>query len=95
MFYRIRDGIVLVKIQNVYLIVASAAYWDICPFITQTNEIGALIWNQLSLCKNKQDIVDCILEEYEADDIDRIKNDVDLFIQQMIDSNYLIEEDTE
>lgn len=92
MAYRIRDGVVLVTIKNVNLIVTSAPYWDICPYITQTNEMGALIWNQLEMCKDKQDIVDCILEEYETDDITRINNDVDLFIQKMIDSNYLIEE---
>ena len=95
MAYRIRDGVVLVKIQNVYLIVASAPCWDICPYVIHTNEIGALIWNQLELHKDKQDIMNYILEEYEMDDISRIHYDVELFIQQMIDSNYLIVEDTE
>ena len=63
MTYRIRDGVVLVTIQKVNLIVSSAPCWDICPYVTRTNEMGALIWNQLKMYKDKQDIIDQIFEE--------------------------------
>lgn len=92
MAYRVRDGVVLVKIQDIYLIVSSAPCWKECPYITETNEMGAYIWRQLEEHREVLEIVDGILDEYDVDDRQRIESDVRQFIQEMRNSNYLIPE---
>lgn len=92
MAYRIREGITLVHVQDVYLIVSSARCWDICPYITQTNEMGELIWKELEKKREIPEIVEHIMQEYEIEDREHIEYDVNQFIQNMIESNYLIQE---
>ncbi|MBP3871778.1 MAG: PqqD family protein [Faecalicoccus sp.] len=93
MAYKIRDGVILVLIQDVYLIVSCSSCWDECPYITETNEMGALIWNELKNKKEVYEIVDRILDEYDIKDKAQIEQDVNQFIKNMIESKYLIKEE--
>ena len=92
MAYKIRDGVTLVLIQQVYLIVSTAKCWNECPFITETNEMGALIWNELKHQRSVKHIVDQILDQYDIENKSQIEHDVNQFIQNMIESKYLIQE---
>ena len=92
MAYKIRDGVTLVLIQGVYLIVSTSKCWDESPFITKTNEMGALIYNELKNQKEVSEIIQLILEEYDIEKQSQIEHDVNQFIQNMIESKYLIQE---
>lgn len=90
--YRIRDGIVLLKIQDEYYLSAAASARNYCPLIRQINHTGALIFDEIFKGKEINHIVKLLCKKYEADDHQQIRNDIDAFLDQLILQHYLIAE---
>lgn len=88
--YKIQEGVVLVEIQSVPLLVADASAMRYCPYVLQTNELGAFIWRLLEQGFDFSDIVSAVIKEYEVEEPNIAEADIQSFIQKLITSHYLI-----
>lgn len=90
MKYRPREGIVLLEIQGVHLLAATADDRKYCRFVREINETAAFIWNQLSKGMSVSEIEDVIKEQFNIDDDIDVKTDIDKYITCLIDLGYLV-----
>lgn len=56
----------------------------------ELNELALLIWNNLDGENSIDDLINMIAEEYDADKSD-IKKDIEEFINEMVESNVILE----
>ncbi len=74
MKYKVRDGIVLSKICDEYLLISGKDAREYCPSVTQINETGAYIWKMLEKGIDTNEMVMSILSEFELDE------DADIYV---------------
>lgn len=87
---KIRSDYLLREVMDVYMVigVGSAAY--VPNQIMTLNETGAFLWRLLEAGAEKQDLVNSLLNEYDAD-AETAEKDVDVFLAQLREK-VLIEE---
>ena len=89
--YRTREGVLLTKICDVYLLVADLHARNHCPYVTPINETGAFIWKLIEKGSCTDCLVSRLLEEYDLSEKDAITA-VNSFLKQLIDAGYVMEE---
>ena len=86
-----RSGIVLVKICDVYLLVADREAMKECAYVRQINEIGAFIWNKIKEGKREIEICSLIRKEYDVPADCNLKVDVNKFLSALSEGHYILE----
>lgn len=92
MTYKCRDGIILTKICDEYLLVAASKCREYCPGVTQVNETAAEIWELLRQGKTTLEIKQYFAENYDIKDINQLDVMISEFMHSMAERGYLIEE---
>ena len=90
MRYSIRDGAVLTSICDQYLIVSGKKARVYCPYILQINDMAASIWKMIESNLSEEEIIDRISEGYDTEEIQSIKNAVNVYISQLFEYGYLL-----
>lgn len=90
MKYKPREGIVLLEIQGVNLLAATADARKHCRFVRKISETAAFIWNQISKGLCDSEIEDAVKEQfYIVEEVD-IKKDIENLISKLIEQGYLV-----
>lgn len=88
----VRPGINLVKILDVYLLIADKEARNSCRYIRPVNEIGAYIWECLSDGREMEDIVCGIRSVYDIPDSYDLEKDVRSFLTELSEEQYVMRE---
>lgn len=91
--WRLRSGVAALRIQDIYLLVADRDARRSCGFMRRINEAGALIWNLMADGRSREEIIAAMRQEYEFPEDEDPETDLDLFIQDLRDNDYLVCED--
>lgn len=91
--YIVREGIVLLHIQDTYLLAADSNARKVCSYITELNETAAFIWEQIENGKTFEEIVTEICSLYEVENQETLKSDLEQCIKQLEDSHYITQID--
>ncbi len=79
---KLKDGFVLRKVADSYVVVAVGAEAKKHNVMITLNETGALLWEKLSEGAEKSDLVAAILEVYDIDEA-TAEADVERFIEKV------------
>ena len=90
--YKTRPGVVLTTIAGQYVLVAVKSLRDICPYSAQINETTAFCWRVLEEGTDFDNLLEKLAEEFEIDDPESVRADLEELLEQMKNANYLIEE---
>lgn len=90
--YRTRPGVVLTTIAGQSVLVSSKSAREQCPFTAQINETAAFCWRLLEQGADLQTLMSSVAEEYEIEDPEEVRADLEQLLAQLLESNYLIEE---
>lgn len=86
---KIKDGFVLNKVAGKFMIIpVGENFIDFSSVIT-TNETGAFIWNLLLTPKNKDELLNALISEFEGASAEDISADIDEFISALNEYNIL------
>ena len=89
--YHTRPGVVLTTVDEQYLLVASKSAREFCPYITQINDTAAFCWRLLEDGADPDALLEHLAEEYEIDDSERVRTDLQELLDQLCKANYLID----
>ena len=59
---KLRDDIVLKRIDGVYVLIALKSAWDDCPFAIQIAPFAALIWQNMKSGRTESEIINELME---------------------------------
>lgn len=91
--YKTRPGVVLTSICGEHVLVAAAALWELCPYVTQLNETSAFLWRQLTYGADLDGLMAALDEEYDLPDPAAARQAVEDFLRQMLELHYLLPEE--
>ena len=87
--YRTRPGVVLAEIAGEYLLVATRALLDTCPYLTQLNESAAFLWRLLEDGADADKLAEAAAAAYELDSSGEAMEGVRGFLREMTEMNYV------
>ena len=90
MHFITHKGIVLTKVSNVNLLVATRAAWVDCPYVELLSPIQAAFWGFIENGLDEEEILDKIEHSEKKELLLRIYNS---FIKRMKESGYIIGEE--
>ncbi len=79
---KIKDGFVLRKVADTYVVVAVGAEAKKHNVMITLNETGSLLWNKLTEGTDEEGLVNAILEEYDIDK-ETAARDVSAFLEKI------------
>ncbi len=88
---KIRDGVVLLHIHDVYLVVSDKEARKSCPYIREINDTAAMIWQLLEQGCGFEEITDRMMKEYDVEERSLLENDLRTYIREMKENGYLTE----
>ena len=91
--YKTRPGVVLTSICGEYLLVSGKGARDTCPYVTQINETSADLWKCLEKGASFGQMFEAMSEEYEIEDPENAKEGIQAFLNQMMETGYVIKEE--
>ncbi len=92
--WKLRSGIVLVRIQGVCLLAADREARRTCPSIQEINEIGAVIWEMLEKDATYDEILLTVRDTYDIPDGYDLEADIRAFIESLKEQHYIMEGDS-
>lgn len=92
MKYRIRDGVVLTKICDEYLLISSKEARPYCPSVTQINDTAAYIWEMLEKGMDTNEMIMAVLSEFELDEDTDIYAMLSEYIDTLKSNRFIVEE---
>ena len=90
--YHCRSGIILTKICDEYLLVATKTARYECPYVKQVNETAAVIWKELSEEVSIDQLMEKLSETYEFPDKEAAEKAVCEYLDDLISNHYLCTE---
>lgn len=91
MKYRTRTGIVLTSVCGQHVLVAAKEARENCPYVTKINETAAFCWRLLENGSTCSQLADRLMEEYDAEDISMVKDDVNRMLEDFLEEDYLVQ----
>lgn len=85
---RIEKEFILREIAGDYVIVPTGKTALEFNGLITVNELGAFIWGKLQQETSEEELVDSVLEEYEASE-ETVRNDVKEFLEKLTECNIL------
>ena len=89
--YKSRPGVVLTTVAGQYVLVAAKTLREKCPNATQINETAAFCWRLLEQGADLNDLMEKVAVEYEVADMEELRQDLTLLLEQLEEKNYLID----
>ena len=90
MKYRARKGIVLTSVCGQFVLVAAKKARENCPYLTQINETAASCWRLLENGSTEEELTAHLMEEYDAEEISLVREDVKGLLAQFLDAGYIV-----
>lgn len=90
--YRTRPGVELTSICGEYYLVSAREAMKDCPYITEINASSAFLWRRLAEGADKAALIAAVEDEFEVRDRAEAEAAIAGFIGQMLEMNYLLEE---
>lgn len=87
---KIKEGFVLRKIADTYVVVAVGNAAKEFKGMVTLNETGGFLWEKLSAGLDRNSLVKAMTEEYEVDE-NTASSDVDKFIKNVSDAGFIEE----
>ncbi len=78
---KIKDGYVLKEIAGLYVVITAKKDMDFDGILT-LNETGAFLWNELSVDKSKQELLDALLNEFDVSK-EKAEEDLEIFLAKL------------
>lgn len=79
---KVKEGFILKEIAGQAVVVPVGSASKIFNGMVKLNETGELMWKKLVDGASKEELVEAILEEYEAEE-EKVSGDVDRFIETL------------
>lgn len=95
MRYQTRTGVVLTEICGESFLVAAAALWEECPYVTQINESTAFLWRVLVHGADLESLEAAAAEEYEIEDPEAAREAIADVVENLLAQHLLICQETE
>ena len=89
--YKTRPGVVLTTIAGQSILVAADSIRSLCPHFAHINETATFCWRLLEQGSDLDDLAQKIATEYEIEDPEEVRADLEQLLDQLLESNYLIE----
>ena len=86
---KIKEGFVAKEIAGQYVVVALGEASKVFNGIIKLNDSGRFIWELIAEGKEKDTIIDALLEEYEGVDRETAEKDFDNFVNTLKGANIL------
>lgn len=86
---KIKKGFIVKQIAGQYVVVALGEASKVFNGIIKLNESGKIIWEMLAEGKEKQEIVDALLAEYDGVDRATVEADFDKFVTTLEGANII------
>lgn len=84
-----RKGVLLTSIAGEYALIAAAHLRKEVPYVMTLNETGAFCWQLLTEGSDEDSLTKAILEEFEVEDENLVRNDVHALLTQLRERHYL------
>ena len=93
MRYKARAGVLQTRICGEYLLVATKAARQFCPFVTVLNESAAFVWKLLESGATLTQLMAAVSEEYEIDSPEETRDILLGMLKNLEDNGYLLREE--
>ena len=93
MQFNVRNGVVLSKICDEYLLISCKEARKYCPSVIQINDTAAYIWKMLEKGMDTNEMVMSILSEFELDEDTDIYSLLEDYINVLKLNGYIVEEE--
>lgn len=88
--FMIKEGVILLDICGVYILCADRNARKECPYTSKLNQTGAIIWQMLKKGYTLEQIICELCNEYETNDTELLKEDINAFIEILVQKHYLV-----
>ena len=92
MRYKALDGVVLSKVCNENLLVATRQVWGKCPYVKSLSPLAASFWKGIQLGYSDEQMVQELLKSSTIKE-SAIRNSLDRFLSEMTAEGYLFPEE--
>ena len=89
MKYYTRKGIVMTSVGEQQILVSAVSLHDQVPYVTDINDTAAILWGRMVHGATKEDLIACIMEEYEVENEAAVREDIDRLLRQLSEQNYI------
>ena len=89
MKYYTRKGIVMTSVGGQQVLISAAALHGQVPYVTNINDTTATLWERMAHGATKDELADCIMEEYEVENEAAVREDIDRLLRQLGQQNYI------
>ena len=71
------------------ILVSAVSLHDQVPYVTDINDTAAILWGRMVHGATKEDLIACIMEEYEVENEAVVREDIDKVLRQLSKQNYI------
>lgn len=89
MKYYTRKGIVMTSVGEQQVLVSAVSLHDQVPYVTNINDTTATLWEKMVHGATKDELIACIMEEYEVENEPAVREDIDRVLRQLSEQNYI------
>ena len=89
MKYYTRKGIVLTSVGEQQVLVSAVSLHDQVPYVTNINDTTATCWEGMAHGATKEELINCIMEEYEVENEVTVREDIERLLRQLSEQNYI------
>lgn len=89
MKYYTRKGIVKTSVGEQQVLISAVSLHDQVPYVTNINDTTATCWDRMAHGATKDELIACIMEEYEVEDETAVREDIDRLLRQLSEQNYI------
>lgn len=86
---KIKDGYILREVAGNSIVIAVGQEAINFNALITINETGSFLWKQLAEDKSREELLAAVLEEYEVDEAQALK-DIDQFLEKLQKENLLV-----
>lgn len=91
--YIIREGVMLTRILDQYILVSVKACRDKCPYVKMVNETAAFFWKMIDNGLTLDEMTEKACSHYGVNDEKAMRTDISEFIESLQKSGYLLSDD--
>ena len=85
---KIKEGYVIRQVMGNYVVIATGAESMNFHGMIKLNETAASIWTYISEGKNEDEIISCMIKEYDVDE-EKLREDVKNTVRTLIDQGFV------
>ena len=71
------------------VLVSAVSLHDQVPYVTNINDTTATLWERMVHGATKDELIACIMEEYEVENEAAVREDIDRVLRQLSEQNYI------